>query len=57
VWGVIWLIIAFLFFIAGVLVGIVAFKVSYPHKRTDTLPFFSSNFAWGSLLTLAVSVL
>lgn len=27
VWGVIWLIIAFMFFAAGVLVGIVAFKV------------------------------
>jgi hypothetical protein len=28
VWGVIWLIIAFIFFAAGVIVGIVAFKVS-----------------------------
>lgn len=27
VWGVIWLIIAFCFFAAGILVGLVAFKV------------------------------
>jgi hypothetical protein len=27
VWGVIWLIIAFIFFVAGILVGLVAFKV------------------------------
>jgi uncharacterized BrkB/YihY/UPF0761 family membrane protein len=30
VWGVIWLIIAFIFFILGILVGIVAFKVRHP---------------------------
>jgi hypothetical protein len=32
VWGVIWLVIAFIFFILGILVGIIAFKVRYPHK-------------------------
>lgn len=30
VWGVFWLIIAFCFFVAGVLVGLVAFKVLHP---------------------------
>jgi hypothetical protein len=33
VWGVIWLIVAFIFFISGVLVGIVAFKVCYSRKQ------------------------
>jgi hypothetical protein len=33
VWGVIWLIIAFIFFISGILIGIVAFKVGYSHKQ------------------------
>jgi hypothetical protein len=33
VWGVIWLIIAFIFFICGILVGLVAFKVCYSHKQ------------------------
>ena len=33
VWGVIWLIIAFIFFISGVLVGLVAFKVRYSYKQ------------------------
>jgi hypothetical protein len=33
VWGVIWLFIAFVFFISGVLVGIVAFKVCYSRKQ------------------------
>ena len=28
VWGVIWLLVAFLFFAAGILVGLAAFKVS-----------------------------
>jgi hypothetical protein len=30
VWGVIWLVIAFIFFILGILVGILAFKVRHP---------------------------
>ena len=33
-WGVIWLIIAFLFFILGVLVGILAFKVRRQLENT-----------------------
>ena len=36
VWGVIWLVIAFLFFILGILVGIVAFKV---RTRSLASPF------------------
>ena len=33
VWGVIWLVIAFLFFILGILIGIIAFKVRYLHVQ------------------------
>jgi hypothetical protein len=35
VWGVIWLIIAFCFFVAGILVGLVAFKVLSQLESTD----------------------
>jgi hypothetical protein len=52
VWGVIWLVIAFIFFILGVFVGIIAFKVTPIHyvlyllcvltkRRVITLFFFS----------------
>jgi len=39
VWGVIWLIIAFAFFGAGVIVGIVAFKESAAEQRTAAEKF------------------
>ena len=39
VWGVIWLIIAFVFFAAGVIVGLLAFKVcAYHHREFGTQP-------------------
>jgi len=39
VWGVIWLIIAFIFFILGILVGIVAFKESTAEQKKDAEHF------------------
>ncbi|KAG6328254.1 hypothetical protein ID866_10835 [Astraeus odoratus] len=48
VWGVIWLIIAIIFFAAGVLVGIVAFKQSATQQKEDAshfLPVPGSNNA------------
>ncbi|KIM55207.1 hypothetical protein SCLCIDRAFT_1221350 [Scleroderma citrinum Foug A] len=39
VWGVIWLIIAILFFAAGVLVGLVAFKQSAAQQKQDASTF------------------
>jgi hypothetical protein len=32
VWGVIWLVIAFIFFLLGIMVGILAFKVRHRPK-------------------------
>jgi len=49
VWGVIWLFIAFVFFILGVLVGIVAFKESTAQQESDAkhfLPVPGSNSAF-----------
>ncbi|KAL5511997.1 hypothetical protein ACEPAH_5216 [Sanghuangporus vaninii] len=39
VWGVIWLIIAFCFFAAGILVGLVAFKQSEEQQESDSENF------------------
>ncbi|OAX41861.1 hypothetical protein K503DRAFT_848130 [Rhizopogon vinicolor AM-OR11-026] len=39
VWGVIWLIIAFMFFAAGVIVGIVAFKESTSEQEAESAHF------------------
>jgi len=39
VWGVIWLIIAFVFFAAGVIVGIAAFKESAAEQKAETEKF------------------
>ncbi|KAH8100227.1 peptidase M50B-like-domain-containing protein [Cristinia sonorae] len=39
VWGVIWLIIAFCFFAAGIIVGLVAFKQSAAQQAQDTSHF------------------
>jgi hypothetical protein len=38
VWGVIWLIIAFCFFILGIIIGIVAFKVGLSSPPTTSEP-------------------
>ncbi len=45
VWGVIWLVIAFIFFILGILVGIVAFKVRYSGGGGDNLGSGSYSFS------------
>ncbi|GJJ12224.1 hypothetical protein Clacol_006465 [Clathrus columnatus] len=62
VWGVIWLIIAFAFFIGGILVGLVAFKESAAQQKEDSkhfLPVPGSNdalqYSMPSLLWIALS--
>ncbi|KAI0303299.1 peptidase M50B-like-domain-containing protein [Multifurca ochricompacta] len=65
VWGVIWLFIAFVFFILGLLVGIVAFKESAAQQKEDAKHFLPAPGTNGTLgipllstsLTLLVSVL
>ncbi|KAI0296855.1 peptidase M50B-like-domain-containing protein [Russula brevipes] len=60
VWGVIWLIIAFLFFILGVLVGIVAFKESAAEQAEDSkhfLPVPGSNGAIALPLSTPLALL
>jgi hypothetical protein len=58
VWGVIWLVIAFLFFILGVLVGIVAFKVRRPSTVTvSSACLWRRVIAPRSVLFLCLSVL
>ncbi|KAH7100035.1 peptidase M50B-like-domain-containing protein [Auriculariales sp. MPI-PUGE-AT-0066] len=42
VWGVIWLIIAFIYFAAGVIVGLVAFKESSEQQKQDAEGFLPS---------------
>lgn len=62
VWGVIWLIIAFCFFVAGILVGLVAFKESAAQQAQDSkhfLPVPGANGALslsGSLLFLCIII-
>jgi len=59
VWGVIWLIQAFIFFVAGVLVGLVAFKQSQEQQEQASDHFLplpwqkgdaTSNFSSGNFL-------
>jgi hypothetical protein len=60
VWGVIWLVVAFLFFIAGILVGIVAFKESTAQQEQDAkhfLPVPGSNGAIASSLSTPLALL
>ncbi|EGN96286.1 hypothetical protein SERLA73DRAFT_185956 [Serpula lacrymans var. lacrymans S7.3] len=60
VWGVIWLIIAFLFFAAGVLVGLVAFKESAAVQKEQSehfLPVPGSSSAMSSVSTSGSLVL
>ncbi|KAH8114223.1 peptidase M50B-like-domain-containing protein [Phellopilus nigrolimitatus] len=59
VWGVIWLIIAFCFFAAGIVVGLAAFKQSESQQEQDSLHFIpipgaSAGFPSASLSTSAV---
>jgi len=49
VWGVIWLIIAFIFFILGVLVGIVAFKESAAQQMEDAKHFLPAPGTSGAI--------
>ncbi|KAF9023005.1 hypothetical protein BDZ89DRAFT_914497, partial [Hymenopellis radicata] len=39
VWGVIWLIVAFIFFAAGIIVGLVAFKQTAEEQKADSQDF------------------
>ena len=39
VWGVVWLIISLVFFVAGLLVGLVAFKQSAAQQKSDASHF------------------
>ncbi|KAF8520181.1 peptidase M50B-like-domain-containing protein [Hysterangium stoloniferum] len=62
VWGVIWLIIALMFFVAGVLVGIVAFKDSNAKQKEDSLHFIpvpgaKGNSATSHTVSVATSIL
>jgi hypothetical protein len=49
VWGVIWLFIAFVFFISGVLVGIVAFKESAAQQKEDAKHFLPAPGSNGAI--------
>ncbi|KZS98844.1 hypothetical protein SISNIDRAFT_421220 [Sistotremastrum niveocremeum HHB9708] len=49
IWGVIWLIIAFVFFAAGVLVGLVAFKQSEEQQAQDAKHFLPVPGSSGAL--------
>jgi len=60
VWGVIWLIIAFIFFILGILVGIIAFKESAAQQKEDSkhfLPAPGSNGAIPLSLSTPLAIL
>jgi hypothetical protein len=46
VWGVIWLIIAFIFFMLGIFVGIIAFKVCLA-SRADVYTLYLQFWLWG----------
>ncbi|KZT24037.1 hypothetical protein NEOLEDRAFT_1068187 [Neolentinus lepideus HHB14362 ss-1] len=49
VWGVIWLIIAFVYFVAGVLVGLVAFKETAAQQAEDAHHFLPGPGSSGAL--------
>ncbi|OJA21532.1 hypothetical protein AZE42_01791 [Rhizopogon vesiculosus] len=49
VWGVIWLIIAFMFFAAGVIVGIVAFKESTSEQESESAHFLPAPGSSGAV--------
>jgi len=51
VWGVIWLIQAFIFFVAGVLVGLAAFKQSQEQQEKDSDTFLPVPGQHGGALT------
>lgn len=39
VWGFVWLVVAFIFFAAGILVGLVAFKQNVEQQKADSARF------------------
>jgi hypothetical protein len=49
VWGVIWLFIAFCFFVAGIVVGLVAFKESAAQQKSDAKHFLPAPGSNGAL--------
>ncbi|KAL1947254.1 hypothetical protein VTO73DRAFT_14215 [Trametes versicolor] len=53
VWGVIWLIQAFAFFAAGIVIGLVAFKQSAAQQKTDSEHFLPVPGSSGALPQLA----
>ncbi|PAV23396.1 peptidase M50B [Pyrrhoderma noxium] len=55
VWGVIWLIIAFCFFAAGVLVGLAAFKQSEDQQEEDAQHFIPIPGSSSSIPTVSLS--
>ncbi|KAJ7273251.1 peptidase M50B-like-domain-containing protein [Mycena rebaudengoi] len=52
VWGVIWLLIAFIYFAAGILVGLAAFKESTAQQKTDSDKFLPAPGHKSSAVTL-----
>jgi len=60
VWGVIWLVIAFIFFLLGIMVGILAFKQSAAQQKEDAehfLPVPGSNGAIALPLSAPLALL
>lgn len=56
VWGVIWLIQAFIFFVAGVLVGLAAFKDSQEQQEKDSDTFLPVPGQHGSAIALSSGI-
>ncbi|KAJ7197199.1 peptidase M50B-like-domain-containing protein [Mycena pura] len=57
VWGVIWLLQAFIFFIAGILVGLAVFKESTAQQKTDAAHFLPAPDSHSAALSLYPNVL
>lgn len=55
VWGVIWLLIAFGFFVAGILIGIVAFKETAAQQASDAKHFLPVPGAPSAALSMSTS--
>ncbi|KAF7322539.1 hypothetical protein HMN09_00032400 [Mycena chlorophos] len=56
VWGVIWLIVAFVFFIAGILVGLAAFKESTAQQKSDASHFLPAPGSSSAALDVSPNV-
>ncbi|KAF8496839.1 peptidase M50B-like-domain-containing protein [Russula emetica] len=55
VWGVIWLIIAFIFFILGILVGLVAFKESAAEQKDEAKHFLPAPGTTNGAIPMSLS--